>query len=329
MVKSCDITFCNFVKQDPEEKSYNSRYRHMRLDELIMQFWDFKILALNAFGQFEDLQSCEFDECDAVIQNFDEMCDLIAVNFRNCVSSSKFSQNCQACREMNKEMKRSSCKLHMYDYLNDDEEGLEYIRKQSSYLRRLSFPKNTFKQVVRLFKEQQAKDTPPIGQFYHSIDECIRSISDPHSLMVKLVSKPSEGNPNSTLMSLRSYDGLFNAFFYPPIESRSTLRKDDQRPLLPRFPINLYDNEAYKLDHKQDYCFFPTAVSKQGQPAIPACSLISRQSSKVHHFRSIFRVLEVGLQKGWNSQRTEAEFTSCRFFTSLLIFCACRRLQLL
>lgn len=60
-----DFTFCDFEIQDPDEKSYNSRYLHMRLDELIMQAWDFKLLALNAFGQNEDLQNCNFPECDA------------------------------------------------------------------------------------------------------------------------------------------------------------------------------------------------------------------------------------------------------------------------
>jgi hypothetical protein len=319
-----DVTFCDFVKQDAEEKSYNSRYRHMRLDELIMQFWDFKLLTLNAFGKFEDLQNCKFDECDAVIQNFDEQSDLLVAKFRDSVSSSKFSKRCQACQDMNKDKKRSSCKRHMYDYLNDDEEGLEYLRKQSSYLRRLSFPKATFKRIVRAFKEQQHKDEHPNQHFYQNIDDYISAIPDPHSLMVKLVSKPEEGNPNSTLMSLRSYDGIFNAFFHPPIESRHILKKDDQRPLLPRFPINLYDNEAFGLDHKQDYGYFPTAVSREGQPAVPACSLISRQSSKLHHFRSIFRVLEDGQQKGWNSVRTEAEFTSCRALTFLLSICVDR-----
>ena len=63
-----DVTFCEFEILPAQEKPYNSRYLHMRLDELIMQAWDFKLLALNAFGNIECLKSCNFPECDALIQ---------------------------------------------------------------------------------------------------------------------------------------------------------------------------------------------------------------------------------------------------------------------
>ena len=311
-----DFTFCDFEIQDPEEKSYNSRYLHMRLDELIMQAWDFKLLALNAFGQNEDLQNCNFPECDALLQDFDDLCDLIATKFRGSQWSSKLSMRCEACHEMNRDKKRNSCKDHLYDYLNDDGEGLEYVRKQSSYLRRLTFSKSVFHEIVRVFREQQTRPGNPNHRFYQSIMDQIGSISDPHSLMVKLVSCAQEGNPDATMMTQRSYDGIFNAFFVPPIEPRTTLDKGDQRALLPRFPINLYDNEKYELAQQQDYRLFPTALSKEGERAIPACSLVSRRSKNSHHFRSLFRVLETGLQKvgGWHSQRSEAEFTSCTAF---------------
>jgi len=321
-----DVTFCEFEIQSAEEKSYNSRYLHMRVDELIVQAWDFKLLALNAFGSQEDLQHCNFPECDALIQNFDELCDLICSKFRGSLWSSKLSKYCESCNEMGRPgHKRSSCKLHLYDYLNDDEEGLEYVRKQSSYLRRLTFSKSAFKELVHVFKEQQRKSDHPNQRFYQSVADCIGAISDTHSLMVKLVSCPQEGNPNATMMTQRSYDGIFNAFFVPPIEPRTLLEKGDQRQLLPRFPINLFDNEKYELGAQQDYRRFPTAASKEGERVSPACSLVSRRSNNSHHFRAIFRVLEMGSQKtaaetkkndkaaagGWHSQRAEAEFTSC------------------
>lgn len=296
-----DITFCEFGVQKQEEKLYNSRYLHMRLDELIMQFWDFKLLALNAFGKHEDLQKCKFDEGDALIHNFDEQCDLFVSHFRGSTSSSKFSKPCGACEKLGREkIKRSACKLHMYDHLNDDEEGLEYLRKQSSYLRRLTFPKAPFKRIVDIFKEQAKTDRSPPVQFYKDITKCVSAISDPSLFNVKLVAAES------------SYDGIFNALFYHPMQSSCTLSRDDaeRRDLSPRFPIDLYDNEMYKLAHQQDYCNFPTAPPREGQPVIPACSLISKQSSKLHHFRFFSHVLEQGLQKEWNSHRTEAEFTS-------------------
>ena len=315
-----DFTFCDFEIQDPETKSYNSRYIHMRLDELLMQAWDFKLLALNAYGRNEDLQTCNFPDCDLLIQDLDDLCDRIAQKFRGSQQwSSKLSKNCEACLCKGRSKERHSCKLHMYDYLNDDEEGLEYVRKQSSYLRRFTFSKSLFNQISHLFREQQKKAENPNQRFYQSITDCLCSIADTHSLMVKLVASPQEGNPNATLMTQRSYDGIFNAFFVPPIQPRSMLEKGDKRVLAPRFPMNLYDNELFALGKQQDYRHFPTADAKEGWHSIPACSLVSRRSDSSHHFRSIFRVLETGAQKsgGWNSHRTEAEFTSCTIFERL------------
>jgi hypothetical protein len=282
-----------------------------------MQAWDFKLLALNAYGRNADLQACNFPECDALIQNCDDICDSIARNFRGSQCwSSRLSHSCGACRRLGVEKRRHSCKSHMYDYLNDDVEGLEYVRKQSSYLRRLTFSKNSFNEILHLFKEQQAKAENPNQRFYQSIADQIASISDSHSLMVKLVSSPQEGNPNATLMSQRSYDGIYNAFFVPSMQHGSALEKGIEGEMLPRFPVDLYDNEKFAIGQKQDYNHFPTADGKEGGRAIPACSLLSKRSDKSHHFRSLFRVVEVGAQKdgGWNSQRTEAEFTSCEGF---------------
>ncbi len=311
-----DFTFCEFEILQAQEKSYNSRYLYMRLDELIMQAWDFKLLALNAFGNIECLKNCNFPECDALIQGFDDQTDLIATKFRSSmssISSSKWSKRCEACHAMGVNIERSSCEQHLYDYLNDDEEGLEYVRKQSSYLRRLTFSKIAFKQISRLFIEQQRLGEKPGQRFYQNIADCISTTSsDAHSLMVKLVLSPSDGNPNSTMMTQRSYDGIYNAFFNTPIEPRTILETGKKYDMSPRFPINLYDNEKYMLSQSQDYCKFPTAFE-----CIPACSLISRRSRNFHHFESLFRVFETGSQAGWNSQRTEAEFTSCK----LLIHC--------
>lgn len=314
-----DFTFCEFEILRAQEKSYNSRYLYMRLDELIMQAWDFKLLALNAFGNSECLKSCKFPECDALIQDFDEQADLIATRFRGSMSSPKLSKRCEACHAMGVKKERSSCKNHMYDYLNDDEEGLEYLRKQSSYLRRLTFSKITFKQISSLFIELQMHGGQPNQRFYQSIADCIGTSPDAHSLMVKLVSSPSEGNPNATMMTQRSYDGIYNAFFNFSIEPRTFLETGKEKDMSPKFPINLYDNEKYMLAQSQDYRQFPTAVStpskgleKDKEQSVPACSLVSRRSHNFHHFGSLFRVLETGLQAGWNSQRTEAEFTSCK-----------------
>jgi hypothetical protein len=315
-----DITFCDFEKPDAEEKLYNSRYLHMRLDELIMQFWDFKLLALNAFGKHDDLQRCKFDEGDAVIHNFDEQCDLFVSQFRGSISSSKFSKPCGACEKLGrKKIVRSACKLHMYDHLNDDEEGLEYVRKQSSYLRRLSFPKVPFKRIVDIFKEQAKTDRPFHQELFTEIQEitkCASAISDLDRIRQPLFMV-------EVAASKGSYHGTFNALFYHTMQSSCTLSRDDadRRDLSPRFPIDLYDNEMYKLAHQQDYCDFPTAPTQEGQPVISACSLISKQSSKCHHFHFFSHVLEQGLQKGWNSHRTEAEFTSCKaFFCTFCLF---------
>ncbi len=305
--RAFDFTFCEFEIFGAQEKSYNSRYLHMRLDELMMQAWDFKLLALNAFGNSECLKSCRFPECDALIQGVDQQADFIATRFRSSMSSSELSKICEACHVMGIKKERSSCKNHLYDYLNDDEEGLDYLRKQSSYLRRLTFSKNAFKRICSLFIELQRHGGQPNQRFYQSIADCIGSSQDADSLMTKLVSSPSEGNPNATMMTQRSYHGIYNAFFNSPIEPRTVLETGKKFDMSPRFPINLYDNEKYMLSQSQDYRRFPTAFE-----CIPACSLVSRRSHNFHHFGSLFRVLETGSQAGWNSQRTEAEFTSCK-----------------
>jgi hypothetical protein len=307
--KAYDVTFCSFEKQDPDKKSFNSRYLYMRLDELLMQVWDFKLLALNAFGRNADLQSCNFPECDALIQNCDDLCDQIAQRFRGSQPwSSKLSKKCGGCDSMHDSVvkKRYECKRHWYDYLNDDEEGLEYVRKQSSYLRRFTFPKSVFSKIETLFKEQQANGENITKGFYESIEGCMLDIPE-DSLMAKLVSSP---------MTDRSYTGVYNAFFVPPIQPRTTLQCEDKRVLSPRFPVNLYDNEKFAIGQKQDYSRFPTTDGNEGGIAIPACSLVSNPTSKCHHFRSLFRVLETGTQKdgGWNSYCAEAEFTSCEIF---------------
>jgi hypothetical protein len=311
-----DVTFCDFEILPAQEKPYNSRYLYMRLDELIMQAWDFKLLTLNAFGNTECLKNCNLPECDALIQGFDDQTDLIATTFRSSMSSSKLSKRCEACHAMGVNRERSSCEQHLYDYLNDDEEGLEYIRKQSSYLRRLTFSKSVFKQISNLFIELQRHGGHPTYLFFQSIADCISTSSDldtdRHPLMVKLVSITSDDGFERTMMSERSYDGIYNAFFNTSIEPRSYLETGKKYDMSPRFPINLYDNEKYMLSQSQDYRKFPTAFE-----CIPACSLISRRSRNFHHFGSLFRVLETGSQAGWNSQRTEAEFTSCK----LLIHC--------
>jgi hypothetical protein len=314
-----DVVFCDFEIQDPDKKTFNSRYLHMRLDELLMQAWDFKLLALNAYGRNADLQACNFPECDALIQNCDDLCDLIAQTFRGSQWwSSKLLKKCGGCDRMDDSVvkKRNECRRHLYDYLNDDEEGLEYVCKQSSYLRRCAFSKSVFNKIETLFKEQQATGEPPTQRFYLSIADCMNGISDAHSLMVKLVSFPKENNPSATLMTERSYNGIYNAFFVPPTQPSTTLQSDDRRVLPPRFPVNLYDNEKFAIGQKQDYRHFPTSDVHEGDRAIPACSLVSNPTSKSHHFRSLFRVLETGAQKegGWNCHRTEAEFTSCEIF---------------
>ena len=300
-----DIVFCDFEKPSAEEKPYNSRYLRMRLDELIMQAWDFKLLALNSFGNNECLKSVHFPDSDALIQYFDEQTDLIATNFRSSWSSGILSKQCQACHALGNDKKRSSCNEHIYDYLNDDEEGLEYLRKQSSYLRRLTFSKRTFDTILYLFKNLQNKGADPNKAFFDSIADCIgaSSISDTNALMIKLVSCAYDGDGHVTLMSQRSYDGLYNAFFDPPIERGQILEKGKIRAINPRFPIRLYDNERYMLGEHRNRSDFPIASSKD----VPACSLVSRQFGKSHHFRYLFHVLETELQAGWQSQRTETE----------------------
>ena len=311
-----DVTFCELEILPAQEKPYNSRYLHMRLDELIMQAWDFKLLALNSFGNIESLKSWDFPECDSLFQCFDDQADLIAMNYRSHWSSDILQENCTACRALDEqsEQKRYSCKLHMYDYLNDDEDGLEYVRKQSSYLRRLTFSKVTFNRISNLFKELQSHGGQPNQRFYQSIAGYIgtgatsTSISDLNSLMIKLVSSPSEEYPNATMMSQHSYSGIYNAFFTPSIVPGHIVAPDEENTMCPTFPINLYDNEKYVLAQHQNYLLFPITESKD----VPACSLSSRRFANTHHFHSLFRILDTGLQAGWNSQRTEAEFTSCK-----------------
>ncbi len=298
-----DIVFCDFERPSAEEKPYNSRYLHMRLDELIMQAWDFKLLALNSFGNNECLRSVNFPDSDALIQYFDEQSDLIATNFRSSWSSGILSKQCAACNALGNDKKRYACKEHLYDYLNDDEEGLEYLRKQSSYLRRLTFSKRTFDTIVYLFKNLQSKGANPDVQFFNSITACIgaNAISDTNALMTKLVSCADDGNRDATLMSQRSYDGLYNAFFVPPIERGQILEKGNVKNMFPRFPIRLYDNERYMLGEHRNRSDFPVALSQD----VPACSLVSRQFGKSHHFRYFFHALEAELQAGGQSQWTE------------------------
>ncbi len=323
--RAYDITFCEFVALTAVEASYNSRYIRMRLDELLMQAWDFKLLALNSFGNESDLQECNFSECDSLFQFLDEKCDEDLVKkFRvGSLWSAKLARRCEACSAKSEpETKiRAFCKQHWFDYLNDDEHGLDYIRKHSSYLRRLTFSKQVFNKISQLFHNQKRSapaffEVPPRNDiFYDKIKAALKSEEDfdRHSLMLKIVSCPDEGNPNGTLMDRSDFQGIWKAFFGDSLLS-------DFRP---SFPTQLYDNEKYEYNMNtttQDFRQFPTAVSKDRERAIPACSLSSAFSYNAHHFKSIFRVLETAFQaKPPLSQRTEAEFTSCMspFFTCI------------
>lgn len=320
-----DVSFCDFEKLQADEKCYNSRYLSMRLDELIMQAWDFKLLALSAFGNSADLNECNFAQCDAILQFFDVHSDHLTKRFRvGSLWDEKLSRVCQSCASKSngsRRVLRSHCVDHVFDYLNDDLEGLEYVRKQSSYLRRVSFSKKTYLQLLDLFvTEKLERKTIPLDSFYRSIDTLLHqedvndrnsSVADRHPLMWKLVSCRSEGNFKETMMSKCDYAGLCNAFFEP-----STNRGfDPPKKFDPRFPINLYENERYEFDESQSSARYPATSDGHA-----ACSLSSRPSlNNAHHFRSIFSAVErvahpSSSEMANRDERTriEAEYTSCK-----------------
>ncbi len=322
-----DVTFCDFETMTADEKSYNSRYLTMRLDELIMQAWDFKLLALSAFGNPEDLGDCKFSQCDSILQYFDVQSDHFAKKFRiGSLWDAKLSQKCEACaskRIGSSSVLRSRCSEHVYDYLNDDLEGLEYVRRQSSFLRRSSFSKQLYAALHEMFvlEKRERKLVLPLETFFRGLESLLRqedvtdrnsSIADRHPLMWKLVSSPSEGRRHETLMSRCDYRGTFNAFFEPSIDQGI----DPPDFFHPRFPVNLYDNERYELAEDQNLRHYP--VTSDGKAA---CTLSSRPSqNNSHHFRSIFGVLEsiihpprrdMAAEDESERSRTEAEFTSC------------------
>ncbi len=320
-----DVTFCDFEKLKADAKSYNSRYLSMRLDELIMQAWDFKLLALNAFGNSDDLIKCNFAQCDAILQFFDVHSDYLTKKFRvGSLWDEKLSHVCESCASKSngsRRVLRSHCVDHVFDYLNDDLEGLEYVRKQSSYLRRVSFSKKTYEQLLDLFvTEKRDRKMIPLESFYQSIDALLHqedvtdrnsSVADRHPLMWKLVSCRSEGNFKETMMSKCDYAGLCNAFFEPS----SNRGFDPPKKFVPRFPIDLYENERHEFDENQCSAKYP--ATSDGNIA---CSLSSRPSlNNAHHFRSIFNAVErvshpSSSEMANRDERTriEAEYTSCK-----------------
>jgi hypothetical protein len=294
----------------------------MRLDELIMQAWDFKLLALNAFGNLTDLIDCDFAQCDAILRFLDVHSDHLIKNFRvGTIWDFKLSQRCEACATKpfgSRTILRSQCIDHVFDYLNDDLEGLEYVRKQSSYLRRVTFSKKTYLKLHHLFQTEKCdrKSFLPSESFFGSISTTLdvtdrnSSVADRHPLMWKLVSSPSGDRPLETMMDKCDYRGLFNAFFEPPIVQGI----EPPKKFCSRFPINLYENERYELAENQSSRQYPVTLDEQ-----PACSLSSRSTlNNSHHFRSIFSVLEsvihppsqkTALKDG--RLRMEAEYLSC------------------
>jgi hypothetical protein len=320
-----DVTFCDFEKLEADAKSYNSRYLSMRLDELIMQAWDFKLLALNAFGNSADLIKCNFVQCDAILQFFDVHCDHLTKTFRvGSLWDETLSHICESCASKSngaRRVLRSRCVDHVFDYLNDDIEGLEYVRKQSSYLRRVSFSKKTYLELHNLFvTEKHERKTFPLDSFYLSISTLLHqedatdrksSVADRHPLMWKLVSSRSEGTFKETMMSKCDYAGLCNAFF----ESPGNRGIEPPKAFNPRFPINLYENERYELDENQSSKSYPVTLDGNA-----ACSLSSRPSlNNAHHFRSIFTVVECVAHPSTSETvnrderaRIEAEYTSCK-----------------
>jgi hypothetical protein len=319
-----DIAFCDFEKLEADGKSYNSRYLSMRLDELIMQAWDFKLLALNAFGNSDDLMKCNFVQCNAILQFFDVHSDHLTKQFRvGSFWGEKLSRMCLSCAsESNgsRRVLRSHCVDHVFDYLNDDLEGLEYVRKQSSYLRRVSFSKKIYLQLQKLFVAEKRERKPfPTESFFRSIATELHqedvtdrnsTATDRHPLMCKLVSSRSEGHIKETLMSKCDYAGLCDAFFEP-----SSTRGIDPNFWNPRFPINLYENRRYEIDENQNSRMYPVTMDGNA-----ACSLSSRPSlNNAHHFRSFFSVIECVVHSSSSEManrdartRIEAEYTSCK-----------------